>query len=240
MLNLTSISKRYGTKTAIDSVSGTIKQGELVCILGTNGSGKSTLLNIIGGTLVPDAGTITYQDRNYLTLDGTEKARIVGRMLQSSESNCVLSMTIAENCALADCKGRPVSLRTAVTPEYRRSIQQMLDTHGIRATADTLMSGLSGGQRQLICFLMATRTQPQLLLLDEPTAALDPAAATRLLMYVKEYTKKHGVTTLMITHDPAIAHALATTIWILDQGQLRATYSADQVSQQALADVVRR
>jgi putative ABC transport system ATP-binding protein len=114
-----------------------------------------------------------------------------------------------------------------LTPDQLKDLLQPLGAKTAELL-ETPMGALSGGQRQLISFIMATLVPPRLLLLDEPTAALDPAAATTLLTVAHSYIKKHGITALMITHDPYIALSLADEIWVLENGAITRTFKGKE------------
>jgi putative ABC transport system ATP-binding protein len=138
-------------------------------------------------------------------------------------------MTVLENFALTLQKGKIPTLASMITVDKKEKIILELNKFNLQHLIDTPMKDLSGGQRQLLAFIMATMTNPQLLLLDEPTAALDPSAATTLLKTALLYNKIHKLTTILITHDPEIALAIANKIWILNNGSIIKEYTHDQI-----------
>jgi putative ABC transport system ATP-binding protein len=228
MLSLQHVTKRFNGKTVLAGISCLIENGDFIVIVGTNGSGKTTLFDIIAGTVIPDEGIIEYRDAVITTQDECQRSMWMSRLLQNTSLNCVPSMTVAENFALAMLKIKSARFSPALDEEKRAIILARLREFKLDVHIDTPMGNLSGGQRQLIAFIMATITHPQLLLLDEPTAALDPLAATILLKTVALYNKSHGLTTLLITHDPHMAVALGNKIWVLQSGVITKTYNHEE------------
>ncbi|MBX9830983.1 ATP-binding cassette domain-containing protein [Candidatus Babeliales bacterium] len=220
MITLKNISKKHGTKTVLANVNTTIEQGDFIVIVGTNGSGKTTLFDLIAGAQAPTDGTITLDNTNITATDAKARGRWMGRLLQNPEHNTVGTMTVAQNLALALFAKQSATLADAlkiVTPDIINDIQKDYDVD-LKPLLHTLMKSLSGGQRQLIAFIMATLTQPRLLLLDEPTAALDPQSATTLLACAHRFIHQHHMTALLITHDPQIALTLGNKLWLVKDG----------------------
>ncbi|MBY0353923.1 ATP-binding cassette domain-containing protein [Candidatus Babeliales bacterium] len=220
MITLKNISKKHGTKTVLTNVHATIERGDFIVIVGTNGSGKTTLFDLIAGAQAPTDGTITLDNANITTTDEKTRARWMGRLLQNPEHNTVGTMTVAQNLALALFAKASATLAGAlniVTPEVIDTIHKNYGVD-LKPLLQTLMKSLSGGQRQLIAFIMATLTQPRLLLLDEPTAALDPQSATTLLSCAHRFMHQHNMTALLITHDPQIALTLGNKLWLVKNG----------------------
>lgn len=220
MIKLKNISKKHRTKTVLTNVNGTIERGDFIVIVGTNGSGKTTLFDLIAGAQAPTDGTIALDDTDITTTNEKRRAHWMGRLLQNPEHNTVGTMTVAQNLALALFAKKSASLEDAlkaVTPDVIDTIQKDYGVD-LKALLQTPMKSLSGGQRQLIAFIMATLTQPRLLLLDEPTAALDPQSATTLLSCAHRFIHLHRMTALLITHDPQIALTLGNKLWLVKNG----------------------
>lgn len=226
MLTLHNINFWAHNKQLLKDISCTARAGEFIIIVGTNGAGKTTLFDIIAGKHVAQQGNISIAGNDVTNLQEQQRATHITRVFQDTNLNTVGTLTVAQNLALAQLRTRPARLITHVRSFDRTAGKLLVQSCGMDHTIlDQPMSTLSGGQRQLLAFAMATQYTPKLLLLDEPTAALDPQAATTLLKHVINYVKNHRVTTLLITHDPQIALTLGDTIWVLDQGSISKTYT---------------
>lgn len=229
MLKLKNINVSFGHKQVLRNLSCTVGKGDFIVIVGTNGAGKSTLFDTIAGRVLPQSGSIIMNNQNITQVKEQQRAGMVTRIFQNTRLNSVGSMTVAENLAIAHYSRRSARLVPGTHALPREQAQQVIEQFGISPSLlDKKMNQLSGGQRQLIAFAMCTQKIPQLLLLDEPTAALDPQAATTLLTHAAKFIKKHTVTTLLITHDPYIALSLGNKIWMLDQGIITHEFTAQE------------
>ena len=215
MLEIKNIWKTFnaGTvneKTALRGVSLTLEDGDFVTVIGGNGAGKSTLLNAVSGVWAVDRGIISIGGVDVTKLPEHKRAKYIGRVFQDPMMGTAATMQIEENLALAARRGQRRGLRPGITKgereEYREQLK-MLDL-GLEDRLTSKVGLLSGGQRQALTLLMATLRKPELLLLDEHTAALDPKTAAKVLDATERIVKKDDLTTLMITHNmrDAIAH----------------------------------
>lgn len=222
MLTIQHICKSFGQKKVINNVSIAIHKGDFIIMVGANGSGKSTLLHLIAGALTPDSGTITLGNTDITHMNTQARAQWISQLLQNPKDNTIASMTVAENFALAAMRGHPLSLRSGQQACNPKTIEQIQQEYAIdlQPFLHKTMGELSGGQRQLLAFIMATMHKPQLLLLDEPTAALDPQAATTLLSSAHRFIHNHHMTAILVTHDPQLALTLGNKIWVLKDNQL--------------------
>lgn len=207
---------------ALDNVSLHLDQGEFVTLIGSNGAGKSTLFNAIGGTFWLNRGKILLEGKNITYMVEHKRASIIGRLFQDPMKGTAPDMTIEENLALAyNRKGRN-GLRRGVHPKdikvFRDKIAQL--GMGLENRLSTKVGLLSGGQRQAISLLMATIAKPRLLLLDEHTAALDPAAADKIMEITKAIVSQDNITTLMITHNIQTALTTGSRTIMLDRGKI--------------------
>ena len=209
MLNITKISKTFnpGTpneKRAIADLSLHLDKGDFVTIIGSNGAGKSTLFNAVAGSFYVDAGSIALDGRDITFLPEYKRSRTIGRLFQDPLKGTAPNMTIEENMALAflrTAKGKaPFSRVTKQDKEFFREKLCQLDM-GLEDRMKQPVGLLSGGQRQALTLLMATLVTPKLLLLDEHTAALDPATAEVVLDLTKRIVAENNLTCLMITHN---------------------------------------
>ena len=197
-------------KQALRGVSLTLNDGDFCTVIGGNGAGKSTLLNTVAGTYPVDAGTISLGGVDVTLLPEHKRAKYIGRVFQDPMLGSAPTMQIEENLALAARRGKSRGLRWGITKTEREDYIQRLKILdlGLEERLTSKVGLLSGGQRQALTLLMATLIKPQLLLLDEHTAALDPKTAAKVLDATDRLVAKDHLTTLMITHNmkDAIAH----------------------------------
>jgi len=190
-------------KTALDHISFHLKKGEFVTIIGSNGAGKSTFLNAIAGSFLTDHGSIKIGSREVTRLPQYTRAKFISRVFQDPMSGTAASMTIEENLVMAFRRGQKRRLRLAIKEKHKNFFRQELSKLGLglENRLTTKVSLLSGGQRQALTLLMATFKEPELLLLDEHTAALDPKTAEKVLQLTCDVTRERDLTTMMITHN---------------------------------------
>ena len=197
-------------KQALRGVSLTLNDGDFCTVIGGNGAGKSTLLNTVAGTYPVDAGTISLGGVDVTRLPEHKRAKYIGRVFQDPMLGSAPTMQIEENLALAARRGKSRGLRWGITKTEREDYIQRLKILdlGLEERLTSKVGLLAGGQRQALTLLMATLIKPQLLLLDEHTAALDPKTAAKVLDATDRLVAKDHLTTLMITHNmkDAIAH----------------------------------
>lgn len=215
MLSIREISKTFnqGTvheKIALRQLNLELKEGDYVTLIGGNGSGKSTLLNCIAGVYGVDQGSILIDKQDVTKCSEHKRAKVLGRVFQDPMVGTAAKMSIEENLALANRRGARRGLAWGITPEERACFKEhlsMLDL-GLENRLNTKVGLLSGGQRQALTLLMATLKKPQLLLLDEHTAALDPKTADKVMNLSDRVITESKLTTLMITHNlrDAIKH----------------------------------
>jgi putative ABC transport system ATP-binding protein len=194
---------------ALDDVDLTLRRGEHVVIVGSNGAGKSTLLNVVCGRFIPDHGAVLLDGHDITELSEPRRARRIGRFFQDPTAGTAAPMSIAENLALAGSRARRRRFRSTGGQQraaYREQLSRL--GMGLEDRLDVVVGGLSGGQRQALALLMAAISQPELLVLDEHTAALDPAAAHRVLELTNDLVGELSLTTLMVTHN--MQHAVDT------------------------------
>ena len=197
-------------KVALNGVDIKLNDGDFCTIIGGNGAGKSTMLNAIAGVWPVDRGVIFLGDTDVTGLPEHKRALYLGRVFQDPMMGTVADMEIIENLAIAARRGKKRSLRWGVTKAEREKYREMLAQFdlGLENRMTSKVGLLSGGQRQAITLLMATIKKPQLLLLDEHTAALDPKTAAKVLELSDKIIAENKLTALMVTHNmhDAIAH----------------------------------
>ena len=187
---------------ALRGVSLTMPAGQFLTVIGSNGSGKSTILNVIAGTYLTDSGTIRIAGTDVTRWPEHRRAIHIGRVFQDPFKGTCPSMTVAENLRMAELRGRRRGLRLGLNRAALGRYRDALASLGMRLEGrlQASMGTLSGGQRQAVTLLMATLTRPDLLLLDEHTAALDPRAAEQIMNVTDDVVRTHKLTTLMVTH----------------------------------------
>ena len=208
MLELSHVCKTFnlGTvneKAALCDLNLHLEPGDFVTVIGGNGAGKSTMLNAVAGVWPVDRGSITIDGKDVTGLPEYKRAQYIGRVFQDPMMGTVPNMQIEENLALAARRGRRRGLKWGVTRDERDYFRQRLQTLGL-GLEDRMTSKvglLSGGQRQALTLLMASLQKPKLLLLDEHTAALDPATAAKVLELSDTIVQENGLTAMMITHN---------------------------------------
>jgi putative tryptophan/tyrosine transport system ATP-binding protein len=227
MLQLNRIYKVFneGTpdeKIALHNIQLTLNKGDFVTIIGSNGAGKSTLMNIISGVMFPDEGIIHIDGQNVTMLPEYIRSRYIGRVFQDPMAGTAPTMTIEENLAMAYSRNKKRSLRKGVSKKRRDYFREALETlHlGLENRLQAKVGLLSGGERQALSLLMATFTEPAILLLDEHTAALDPARAELITNLTKDIVERYGLTTLMVTHNMQQAIDLGNRLIMMDKGQI--------------------
>ncbi len=228
MLKLTNITKTFapGTvnqKTALCGIDLYLAPGDFVTVLGSNGAGKSTLFSAIAGSIRPDTGSVVLDGQDVTALPDYKRSKYIGRLFQDPLKGTAPNMTIAENLALAylrsSGKHSPFSMVSAAERrEFRDRLSQL--GLGLEDRMDSPVGLLSGGQRQALTLLMATLVTPKLLLLDEHTAALDPATAEKVLELTKSIVARNRITCLMITHDISSALQLGNRTIIMNAGKI--------------------
>ena len=247
MLELSSIYKTYDaslpTRTELfRGLDFSVAQGEFVSIVGSNGSGKTTLLNVVAGAVEPDTGSVTLLGRNVSHMKEYKRARHIARVFQDPKMGTCPIMTVAENLAMAARKGRPYDLTLALKRrdkgKYRDTLK-MLDM-GLEDKLDVLAGQLSGGQRQALALLMATLSNPDLLLLDEHTAALDPRTSVHIMDLTQKIVTERHITTLMVTHNLGFALGYGTRLVMLHAGKVLFDVTGEEKRAQTIEGLIEK
>ena len=227
MLNITNVCKTFnaGTineKRALVNVNLTLDAGDFVTVIGGNGAGKSTLMNMIAGVYPIDSGVIELDGKDISLLSEPARAKYLGRVFQDPMMGTAADMQIIENLAMAKRRGKTRTLAWGVTKSEKDEYTERLAELGLglekRLTSKVGL--LSGGQRQALTLLMATLTEPKLLLLDEHTAALDPKTASKVLELTEKIVGEHQLTTLMVTHNMNDAIRLGNRLIMMHEGRI--------------------
>lgn len=207
---------------ALNDISLTIETGDFVTVIGSNGAGKSTLLNCIAGSFFTDTGTLTIANKDVTRWAEYKRAQLISRVFQDPLLGTCPSATIEQNMALAIRRGKRRGLGRGVRAKDRLQFKESLSQLGLGLESRLLdkVGLLSGGQRQALTMLMATLVRPEVLLLDEHIAALDPKTASQILQLTGDIVREQNLTTLMITHNMKHAIHFGNRLIMLHQGQI--------------------
>ena len=248
MLDIQNISKTFnpGTvneKTALSGLSLHMDKGEFITIVGSNGAGKSTLFNAISGSFFVDEGSISLNGKNITFAPEHKRSRVIGRLFQDPLRGTAPHMTIEENLSLAYLRtNRTKAAFSHVSKqekEFFRGRLALLDM-GLENRMQQPVGLLSGGQRQALTLLMATLTPPDLLLLDEHTAALDPATAEKVLQLTESVIAEHGITCLMVTHNMSQALSLGNRTLMMADGRIVLDLSGPERAGMTIENMIER
>ncbi len=229
ILEVRELTKRFGGVLAVDHCTFSITAGSLTGIIGPNGSGKTTLFNVITGYVPSDGGQILLEGRSVPRPDPTWIYRQgVARTFQNAR--IFADLTLRDNLALAIPQGWRGLLRIAIDREDAKRIDELLDQFGLSPLADHRAGELSFGQRRLLEFATALMSRPRLVLLDEPTAGVNPIMIDSLETHIR-HLHESGVTVVLVEHRMDFLMRLCETVIVLDHGTLIAQGPADQVRQ---------
>ncbi|MFD1671853.1 ABC transporter ATP-binding protein [Agrilactobacillus yilanensis] len=208
----------------------TINQGDFITILGTNGAGKSTLFNVISGHLTPTSGQILLEGQDITKFSEEKRAKYISRVFQDPKLGTAPRMTVGENLLLAQKRGqhRGLGLRHLRQRKPKLMSELTLFDNGMSQRFDTATGELSGGQRQALSLIMAISSNPDLLMLDEHTAALDPKTSTQLMTFTNEIISERQLTCLMITHHLDDALRYGNRLLVLNAGEIANDYSTSE------------
>ncbi|RJN32815.1 ABC transporter ATP-binding protein [Nesterenkonia natronophila] len=245
MLNVTDVYKTFfpGTvneRKALVNVNLTLAPGDFVTVIGSNGAGKSTVLNTVAGRISQDEGVVSLDGRDVSKLKEHQRAAQVGRVFQDPMAGTSPNLTIEENLSLADKRGQARGLGFGVTRAKRERFAEALTVLelGLESRLKTKVGLLSGGQRQALSLLMATFSQPKILLLDEHTAALDPQRAELVTRLTRKVVEEQGLTTLMVTHNMAQALEVGNRLIMMHEGRIILDVSEEEKSKLAPGDLL--
>lgn len=247
MLKLSHVKKTFnrGTvteKRALTGVDLELADGDFVTIIGGNGAGKSTLLNMIAGVYPIDSGTVELDGQDISRLSEPARAKYLGRVFQDPMRGTAADMQIDENLALARRRGQRRTLRWGIIKDERseyRELLKMLDL-GLEDRMSAKVGLLSGGQRQALTLLMATLTNPRVLLLDEHTAALDPKTAAKVLALTEQIVAERKLTTLMVTHNMNDAIRMGNRLIMMGDGHVIYDVAGEEKKNLTVPDLLKK
>ena len=247
MLELKHIHKYYNTGTVnemclFEDFNLTIRDHEFVSVVGSNGSGKTSLLNIICGSIPLDEGTIRIGNEDITKMAEYKRQRRIGRVYQNPAMGTCPSMTIAENMALADNKGKFFNLRPGKNKQridfYRESLRTL--GLGLEDKMDVKVGVLSGGQRQAMALLMSTMTPIEFLILDEHTAALDRKTAETIMELTDRIVREKNLTTIMVTHNLRYAVDYGNRLLMMHQGKAIMDKAGTEKEETRIDDILKK
>ena len=247
MLELRHVSKTFnkGTineKVALDDVSLKLEDGDFTTVIGGNGAGKSTMLNAIAGVWPIDEGQILIDGVDVTGLPEHKRAKYIGRVFQDPMNGTAATMQIDENMALADRRGKKRTLRWGISKAEREEYAAMLKplNLGLEKRMTSKVGLLSGGQRQSITLLMAAMNHPELLLLDEHTAALDPKTAAKVLALSDQIISQDKLTALMVTHNMMDAIKHGNRLIMMNEGHIILNIEGEEKKNLTVEDLLRK
>lgn len=227
MIELVHISKRFNKGeanevTALSDFSLNIPKGQFVVLIGANGSGKTTLLNVLGGSVIPSQGSVRFDGREVGALPEYKRSGWIARVFQNPLSGTAPDLSILDNFRLASLRTSSKGLRIGVNADFRRLVRDRIATlgMGLENKLDQPMGSLSGGQRQALTLLMCVMDHTDILLLDEPTAALDPRSAQMVLSAADRLIKEHSLTAIFITHQLKDAYTYGNRLIQMGEGRI--------------------
>ncbi|MBR8749727.1 Choline transport ATP-binding protein OpuBA [Fusobacterium sp. DD29] len=244
MLVIKNLKKTFnaGTENEVNIFNGLnleVNDSEFVAILGSNGCGKSTLFNLISGSIKDNGGDIILGDTDLGKMKEEERALKIGKVHQDPSRGVSPSLTILENLSLAAKKSEKFSLRNLIKKQNTEKFIELLKELdlGLENKLNTQVKFLSGGQRQALSLIMATLKKPELLLLDEHTAALDPKTSAMIMNKTKKLIDKQKITAMMISHNLRDAVKYADRIIMLDKGQVILDVKSTDITERELSNI---
>ncbi len=244
MLRLHNLTKYFNKGTpsqvlALDHINLELKEQESLVIVGSNGSGKSTLLDLVAGNYFADEGTILMDGTDVTRRRDYERTKWVARVFQDPLKGTASDLTIIENFRLASLRKHAKGFRIGINSGFRKSVKEKIATlHlGMENKLDSMVGTLSGGQRQALTLLMSTIDQPEILLLDEPTAALDPRSSQLVINLAEQVIRYQNLTAVLVTHNLKYAVQFGSRLIMMDQGKILKDFSGDKKGQLSLQEI---
>lgn len=244
MINIVAAHKVYnkGKANQVNAINGVdlvVPDGEFLVIVGSNGSGKSTLLNLIAGSVLPTSGSVVINDVDVTKLPDYERSQWIARVFQNPLSGTASELSILDNFRLAAIRTKTKGLTIGITDSFKQKVKATIATlgMGLENKLEQPMGTLSGGQRQALTLLMSVMDNCKVLLLDEPTAALDPRSAEVVMRTAQKLTEDFNLTTILITHNLKDAYTYGTRIIQMAEGQIIRDIDTNHKSELKQADL---
>jgi len=237
MIHINNIHKTFNTGRAnqVNAVNGIdlhIKSGEFVVIVGSNGSGKTTLLDMVAGSVFPNTGSINIDGKDVTKLPDYRRSQWIARVFQNPVSGTASDLSIIDNFRLAAIRTRPKGLTIGINDTFKNQVKEKISTLGLglENKIEQPMGTLSGGQRQALTLLMSVMDSCKVLLLDEPTAALDPRSAQVVMRTAEELIKDYRLTAILITHNLKDAYTYGNRLILMGEGLVMKDLDAERKS----------
>jgi len=235
MLRADKLTKHFNKGTpsevlALDHISLQVEAKDFLVIIGSNGSGKSTLLNLIAGNYFPDEGDISIDNINVTSRPDYKRSKWIARVFQDPLTGTAPELSLLDNFRLASLRTKRKAFRIGIDQQFRKTVQEKISVLnlGLENKLDTLVGKLSGGQRQALTLLMATMESPKILLLDEPTAALDPRSSEIVIQLADKLIRGQQLTAILITHNLRQALDYGTRLIMMDKGKILHQFSEQE------------
>jgi putative ABC transport system ATP-binding protein len=224
---------------ALNNVNLKINRGEFLVLVGNNGSGKSTLLNAIAGTTSITSGKIFFDDNDVTSLHDYERSKWVARIFQNPLTGTAPDLTVLDNFRMAAMRTKNKSLQTGLTKKFVESVKEKVFSLnlGLENKLHNKMGSLSGGQRQALTLLMAVMDNCKILLMDEPTAALDPRSAEAVMSIAQKLIEENNLTTILVTHNMKDAHLFGNRIIQMSEGKILRDFSLSEKNKLRVTDL---
>lgn len=213
MIEIQDLKKVFGKNVIFDHVNGTVKKGEVVCVIGPSGAGKSTFLRCLNLLEKPTSGKVLFEGTDLTSLDDKQVQQMRAKMGMVFQSfNLFPNMSVLENIELA-----PKKVRNESDEAAKKEGLALLDRVGMKSKADAYPLSLSGGQQQRVAIARSLAMKPEVMLFDEPTSALDPEMVGEVLKVMQELANE-GMTMVVVTHEMGFAKNVADQIWFMADG----------------------
>jgi len=237
MIDLKDIYKTFnrGKANQVNAIGGVdlyINEKEFLVIVGSNGSGKTTLLNLIAGSILPGSGSIHIDGNDVTKLPDYKRGQWIARVFQNPLSGTAPELSILDNFRLAAIRTQSKGLSIGINDQFKKQVKEKIATlgMGLENKTEQLMGTLSGGQRQALTLIMSVMDSCKVLLLDEPTAALDPRSAEVVMQTADKLSKEYNLTTILITHNLKEAYNYGNRIIQMAEGKIIKDLNAGQKS----------
>src|SRR5690606_13400307 len=226
--------------TAVNQVNLLLTPGSYTVVVGANGSGKSTLLNLIAGSVFPDSGTIRLHGVEIQSMPDYRRSRWIARVFQNPLTGTAASLSVLDNFRMAALGRSTKWMKLGITNDFKSRVREQVATlgMGLEDKLSQVMGTLSGGQRQAITLLMTVMTGVEVLLLDEPTAALDPRSAREVMEIADRIIRENQLMALLVTHNISEALRYGTRLIQMEDGKIIRDYDCDEKSRLQHADIV--